>query len=133
MQSSSCEQWSLTRSLAFLAAIFAIMLGSLLPSTALAVGSATTVMLCSGDRMVVALDADGRPTPDEPAPLDAMKCPLCVLAGTATPMLPPPELGDVVQAPVIHAPKTHPLRVAQDAEPSPWTRRLPPPTAPPAA
>lgn len=133
MESSSSEQWSLTRSLAFLAAIFAITLGALLPATALALSPTTTVMLCSGDRMVVAVDADGRPTPDKPAPMDTMKCPLCVLAATATPMLPPPEPGLPLQIPSAPVKAVLPHRAAHDAEPSLWTRRLPPPTAPPAA
>ncbi len=132
MQSSSCEHWSLTRSLAFLAAIFAIMLGALLPSTALAVGSTTTVMLCSGDQKVVALAQDGRPIPDTPAPLNGVKCPVCLSAGFATPMLPPPEPADAVPMPVVYASKAHPPRLAHIADPNLWTRRLPPPTAPPA-
>ena len=119
--------------MAFLAAIFAIMLGALLPTTALALSPTTTVMLCSGDRMVVAVDADGRPTPDKPAPTDTMKCPLCVLAATSTAMLPPPEPGMPLQVPSAPVEAVLPHRVTPDAAPGPWTRRLPPPTAPPAA
>ncbi|WP_420709832.1 DUF2946 family protein [Brevundimonas sp. SL130] len=109
------------------------MLGSLLPTTASALTSTTAVILCSGDQMAVAVDANGRPTPDEPAPIGAIKCPLCVLVATSSAMLPPPEPSVQVQAPVFPGLIVPTPRVTPPAALSLWTRRLPPATAPPAA
>ena len=89
--SSSCEHWSLSRSLAFLAATFAIVFATLLPS-AVAASAATgaPIMLCSGDRILVSYDAEGAPQPEKPSPMDSLKCASCVLAGfTALPSPPP--------------------------------------------
>ena len=132
MHASPTEHWSLTRSLAFLAATFAIVLGALLPTAVAASAPPTAaIMLCSGDRLAVVLDADGLPTSEEPASTGAMKCPLCVL--TATAMLPPPAPILAVHPPVAKVAAERPLPVATTTEPAPWSRRLPPPTAPPAA
>ncbi len=89
--SSSSDHWSLNRSLAFLAATFAIVFAALLPS-AVAASAATgaPIMLCSGDRILVSYDADGAPRPEKPSPIDSLKCASCVLAGfTALPSPPP--------------------------------------------
>lgn len=89
VSTNSSEHWSLFRSLAFLAATFAIMFGALLPS-AVAASAATVspIMLCSGDQILVATDADGLPQQDKPSPMDSLKCASCVLAALTT--LPPP-------------------------------------------
>lgn len=87
MSSRSPEHWSLTRSLAFLAAIFAIVFATLLPS-AVAASAATgePVVLCSGDRIMVVYAGDG---PSEPSPMDSMDCADCVLSAlTALPPQP---------------------------------------------
>ena len=132
MHASPTEHWSLTRSLAFLAATFAIVLGALLPTAVAASAPPTAaIMLCSGDRLAVVLDADGLPTSEAPASTGAMKCPLCVLTPTALP--PPPEPILAVRPPVAKVVVKRPLPVATMTEPAPWSRRLPPPTAPPAA
>ncbi|WP_428153435.1 hypothetical protein [Brevundimonas sp.] len=96
--SSSCEHWSLNRSLAFLAATFAIMFGALLPS-AVAASAATgsPITLCSGDQIMVVYTADGAAEPDTPSPMDSLKCAACVLAGFTA--LPPQPLIDPVSPP----------------------------------
>ena len=130
VSSSSSEHWSLNRSLAFLAAIFAIMFATLLPS-AVAASAATgsPVMLCSGDIISVVYNADGTPHPEKPSPMDSLKCASCVLAGfTTLPPPPPPALA--VAPPRIVA--TQQIVIA--SRPSPPLLRTglrPPPTAPP--
>ena len=93
MKSSSVEHWSLMRSLAFLAATFAIVFAALLPSAVAAspaIGS--PVMLCSGDRIMVVQDADGASRPEKPSGMDSQTCASCVLASfTALPPPPPPH------------------------------------------
>ena len=53
--SGNPDRWSLTRSLAFLAAVFAIVFGSLLPA-AVAASPATgsSIVLCAGGRLITA-------------------------------------------------------------------------------
>lgn len=119
------------RSLAFLAAMFAITFGSLLPS-AVAASAATgdPVMLCSGYQIMVVYDAAGAPQPLSPSPMDSLDCADCVMSALTT--LPPP--------PPVH-PVAPPRIVAVQQDPPtarPWrnTARagLPPPsTAPPTA
>lgn len=84
----SPEHWSLFRSLAFLAATFAIMLGALLPTAvAASAASGSPIMLCSGEQIFV--DGDGRKAGhDQPTPMDTLTCASCVL--TALTALPPP-------------------------------------------
>jgi len=92
---SAAQSWSLTRSLAFLAATFAIVFGTFLPA-AVAASAATgsPIMLCSGDQIMVVYDANGVPQPDTPSPMDSLKCASCVLASfTALP--PPPPIHPV--------------------------------------
>jgi len=128
---SQADDWSIARSLAFLAATLAIMFAALLPSAvAASAASGSPVMLCSGDRIMVAYEADGTPRPLEQSPIDSLKCASCVLADLTT--LPPP-------------PPTRPAappRIVAVQPDLPWTRvrpssihpGLPPPsTAPPAA
>jgi hypothetical protein len=131
VSSLSIEHWSLRRSLAFLAAVFAIMLGSLLP-TAVAASAATgsPVVLCSGDQIIV-YDVDGAPRPEKPTPMDSLKCASCIVANFAA--LPPPP-------PVTHAAPPsriiamRPALVASVAPPPAMRAGVrPPPTAPPIA
>ena len=131
MTRSQADDWSIARSLAFLAATLAIVFGTLLPSAvAASAASGAPIVLCSGDRIMVAYEADGTPRPLKPSPLDSLKCASCVLADLATPPPPPPV-----------RPAAPPRIVAVQPD-LPWTRPrplpvhagLPPPsTAPPAA
>ncbi len=117
------------RSLALLAATFAIVFGALLPS-AVAASAATgaPVMLCSGERLTIVYEADGTAKPRKPTPMDSLECASCVLdAFTA---LPPP--------PPVHParPVTVDLLLPAPATPEAASigARLylrPPPTAPP--
>ena len=130
MSSSSSSSWSLTRSLAFLAAIFALTMGALLPS-AVAASAATgvPVMLCSGDQMTVVFDADGTPRPAKPTSADSLKCAGCILAAmTALPTPPDPT----AVRPVIERRAVGRATAAcSDPLPAKQKRRRPPPTAPP--
>ncbi|MFN3670196.1 MAG: hypothetical protein ACK4VY_12890 [Brevundimonas sp.] len=90
MSTCAAPSWSLMRSLAFLAAVFAVVFGSLLPS-AVAASAATgePVMLCSGDRILVVFDAGGASEPRSPTPMDSLTCADCVLSALTTlPALP---------------------------------------------
>lgn len=86
---SQADFWSIRRSLAFLAATFAIVFATFLPS-AVAASAATgsPVILCSGDQIRVAYDADGTPRPEKPSSMGSLKCASCVLS--ALTILPPP-------------------------------------------
>jgi hypothetical protein len=119
------------RSLAFLAATFAIVFGTLLPS-AVAASAATgdPVMLCSGDRILVVYDAEGTPRPKSPTPMDSLQCASCVMSGMAALPTPPP----IHPAPPPRIVTVQPdlPRVGQRLSPS--RAGLPPPsTAPPIA
>lgn len=130
MTSRSPEHWSLMRSLAFLAATFAIVFGSLLPS-AVAASAATgdPIMLCSGDQIMVVYDRDGSPQPA--GPMDSLSCADCVLSALTT--LPPPPVPVHPAAPpriVVVQPDTPYVAIL----PSGLRAGLPPPsTAPPTA
>lgn len=129
---SSSEHWSLSRSLAFLAATFAIMFGTLLPS-AVAASAATgsPMILCSGDQILVVYDATGTPRPETPTPMDSVKCASCVLANfTALPPPPPP----VHSGPAPRIVAVQPIVIGSRLPPPVQRTGLrPPPTAPPAA
>lgn len=130
MKPSPVEHWSLMRSLAFLAATFAIVFGSLLPS-AVAASAATgePVVLCSGDQIMVVYDEDGSPRPS--GPMDSLSCADCVLSALTT--LPPPP------SPIHPVAPPRSVVVLPDYQPAatpPAGQRagLPPPsTAPPTA
>ncbi|MFA4940090.1 DUF2946 family protein [Brevundimonas sp.] len=129
---SSSKHWSLNRSLAFLAATFAIMFGTLLPS-AVAASAATgsPVVLCSGDQIMVVYDADGKPRPQKPSPMDSLKCASCVLASFTTLRPPPPPIHPVTPPRIV---AVQPIVIAS-IPPPPLVRTglRPPPTAPPPA
>ena len=129
MKRSSAEHWSVMRSLAFLAATFAIVFASLLPS-AVAASAATgsPIMLCSGDRVTIVYDVDGTARPDEPTPMDSLKCASCVLAAFTA--LPPPPPVHPAAPPRIVA--LLPALSSPSAPPSSARHNLrPPSTAPP--
>lgn len=125
----SSEPWSLSRSLAFLAATFAIMLAAMLPSAVAATAaSGSPIMLCSGDEIFVAEDGTARP--DKPTPMDSLKCASCVLAAFTT--LPPPPPVHPVAPPRIAA--VQPTAIRTSLPPSgPRHGPRPPSTAPPLA
>jgi hypothetical protein len=129
VSSRSPEHWSLTRSLAFLAAIFAIVFATLLPSAvAASAATAEPVVLCSGDRIMVVFDQDGS---SEPASMDSLDCADCVLSALTT--LPPPPVIRPLAPPRIVAVQPDLPRAG------PWRGGLllaglpPPSTAPPTA
>jgi len=129
VSSRSSEPWSLTRSLAFLAATFAMAFTALPPSgVAASPAPEMPVLLCSGERIMVVHKVDGS---SEPSSTGAMDCTDCVLSVVTAPPPPPP-----VQP-------TAPPRIAaippERPGSAPWRggvlrAGLPPPsTAPPAA
>lgn len=133
MSTRAVQSWSLVRSLAFLAAVFAVVFGSLLPS-AVAASAATgePVMLCSGDRILVVFGADGASDDPSPTPMDSLDCADCVLTALTALPAPPPTTLPAAPPRIIH---TRPDRPRA----GPWRGGLlraglpPPSTAPPAA
>lgn len=124
----SPEPWSLFRSLAFLAATFAIMLAAMLPSAVAATAaSGSPVMLCSGDEIF--LVDGGTQRPGKPSPMDSLECASCVL--TAFNALPPPPVHPVAP-PRIAAVQPTAIRTSLPP-PSPRQGLRPPSTAPPLA
>ena len=127
---SSSEHWSLSRSLAFLAAVFAITFGTFLP-TAVAASSALgqPVMLCSGDMAMVAYDADGHPKPVKDKDLGSLSCASALLSNLVAIDSPPPSV------PIrMRAPSVQPAPGLFSAVPALGREALrPPSTAPPHA
>ena len=128
MTRSAAENWSTTRSLAFLAAVFAIVLGSLLPFGAMAAAQpGQPLVLCSaeGPQLVqVGDNVDGPAGKSHPAKCAACVVPLAAAlpAPPPTPIVPPPPARAVAFTPVA-------VRVAPPARGPP----RPPSTAPPVA
>lgn len=128
MSHRSPENWSLFRSLAFLAATFAIAFGALAPAAVAAspaVGA--PVMLCSGDQLFVVYGDDGHPEPVQGTDLASLSCASALLSGLAAVSAPPPAVPEII------------VRGAAPAQPDlirthPPIKRLaprPPSTAPP--
>ena len=91
MTRSQSESWSTVRSLAFLAATFAIVFGSLLPFAALAASTpGHPMVICSTEGpQTISIGADGDKSPGKG--MAGAKCAACVLAFAAA--LPdPPRL-----------------------------------------
>lgn len=79
-----------TRALAILAATFAIVFASLLPSVvAASAASDTPVQLCSGEMVRMATDADGRPVPVERDQQASLTCAMALLSGLQAVDTPP--------------------------------------------
>lgn len=115
---SRADTWSLWRSLAFLAAVFAVVLGALLPSAALA-GSrdGRPIVMCSAEGpRTIRVGGDG----DQTGGFADAACAFCIAA--QAPALPPP-------------PPPQPLPVIRPATTVAWTtvaQAAPPPArAPP--
>ncbi|MGA0546820.1 hypothetical protein ACO2Q1_16230 [Brevundimonas sp. VNH65] len=130
MQSSSPPSWSMFRSLAFLAATFALTLGALLPSAVAASPAlGAPVVLCSGDQVSVVYDDAGRPHPVEHSDLASLTCASALLSALAAVDVTPPEV------PVRTIPPIPAFRPSGQTPP-PAVRRpapRPPSTAPPAS
>ena len=129
MTRPQAESWSTARSLAFLAATFAIVLGTLLPFGAMAAARpGETLILCSSDgpqTIQIGGDVDGPGNKAHPA-----KCAACVMPLLA-PMPTPPA-----PEPCAPPPMTENAGwVAASVSPPPPARAppRPPSTAPPLA
>ena len=90
MSQSGSEHWSLTKSLAFLAATFAIVFATFIPVAVAASPSiGAPVVLCGGGQLrVIYLDDDGQPVEDHSTP--SLTCAMALLSGLAA--VPVPEL-----------------------------------------
>jgi hypothetical protein len=129
VSSRSPEHWSLAKSLAFLAATFAIVFGSLLPAAVAASPAlGAPVVLCSGDAAFVVYDEDGgHPAPIRDTDLDSLGCAAALLSGLAATASPPPTPAARLELPPF---QPAPLRANAGAaveHPAP----RPPSTAPP--
>lgn len=121
---------SLTRALAILAATFAIVFASLLPSAvAASAASDAPVRLCSGEMVRMAFDAHGQPVPVEGDQQASLTCAMALLSGLQAVDTPPVALpvrpeaaGALAFAPV-----------SASARPTALYPPKPPATAPPHA
>ncbi|WP_297803531.1 DUF2946 family protein [uncultured Brevundimonas sp.] len=128
MNECKADNWSIQRAFALLAAVFAILVGSLLPYAAMAaVQPGQSIVICSTQGLqTIHVDEDGIPTDKG----SGAKCAACILPLTATLPAPAPS----VPAPVIRLTDSDPytpLRVA--APPPSRAPPRPPSTAPPHA
>ena len=124
------DEISLTRALAILAATFAIVFASLLPSAvAASAATGTPIQLCSGQVIRVALDADGRPVPVDPDQQASLTCAVALLSGLQAVDTPPVVLP--VQPEAARAPTIAP--VSATARPTGLYPPKPHATAPPHA
>ncbi len=130
MTRPQAESWSIARSLAFLAATFAIVFGSLMPFAALAASTpGQTMVLCSAEGpQTLSVGLDGQQ--DAGKGMAGAKCAACVLAFTAA--LPdPPRLQSLRSATVRPASV---FVIQHEAAPPPARGPpRPPSTAPPHA
>lgn len=131
MEHRPVEQWSIARSLALLAAIFAIFVGATLP-TAVAASSGVghAVQLCSGEQAFVLDDDRGGPVEQDPASV-SLECAACLAAAFAAVIPSPPS--ETPATPPCLAPERGlvPSDYAVSAATRPAPR--PPSTAPPIA
>lgn len=116
------------RSLAFLAATFAITLGALLPAAVAAspaLGAPT--VLCSGDPVSLVYDDQGRPHPVEHSDLASLACASALLSGLAAVDAPPPRFAVPPTPPKVAARPGPAVSAPRFDRPAP----RPPSTAPP--
>ena len=124
------DEISLTRALAILAATFAIVFASLLPSAVAASASTgSPVQLCSGQVVRLTIDADGHPVPVDPDQQASLTCAMALLSGLHAVDCPPVILP--VQSEAAGAQTVAP--VAENARPTALYPPKPPATAPPYA
>lgn len=124
------DEISLTRALAILAATFAIVFASLLPSAvAASAATDTPVQLCSGQIVRVAFDADGHPVPVDDDDWAGLACAMALLSGLQALDVPPVTLSVPPSEPRSAAPTPMPETDRPAARHPP----KPPATAPPHA
>lgn len=126
---SRADDWSISRSLAFLAATFALVLGTLLPFGAMASaapGEALVICTAEGPRTIqIGGDMDGPGGKAHPA-----KCAACVMPLLAA--LPTPPVPEPCAASIPAAAETQVVAAAGPPPPARAPPR-PPSTAPPIA
>ncbi|HEX8470679.1 MAG TPA: DUF2946 family protein [Brevundimonas sp.] len=133
MTRSQADDWSIARSLAFLAATFAIVFGSLMPFAALAASTpGDPMVICSAEGpQTISIGVDGADHDKSPSRgMAGAKCAACLLSFAAA--LPEPPLALKAAGPI-----TRPASIFIAAGPrvSPPARAppRPPSTAPPKA
>jgi len=126
---SRVESWSLTRSLTFLAAVFALAFGAMVPAVVAASASSDApIVLCSGGQLrIVSGDHDPTGGHDVEA---SLTCAMALLGGPAA--LPTPEPLAVGVVPVAVEATIAPAETALVLPPERAPPR-PPSTAPPSA
>ena len=131
MTRSQADNWSIARSLAFLAATFAIVFGSVMPFAALAASTpGHPMVICSAEGpQTIAIGVDGAHR-DNTKGMGGAKCAACLLAVAAD--LPQPPLAIKVAA---ASSRPASIFVAPPSRPAPPARAppRPPSTAPPQA
>jgi hypothetical protein len=124
------DEISLTRALAILAATFAIVFASLLPSAvAASAATDTPVQLCSGQIVRVAFDADGHPVPVDDDDRASLTCAMALLSGLQAVDVPPA----ILTTPPVEPRATAPAPLPETARPAFRHSPKPPATAPPQA
>ncbi|NBW06877.1 MAG: DUF2946 domain-containing protein [Caulobacteraceae bacterium] len=135
MNRSQADNWSVRRSLAFLAATFAITFGSLMPFAALAASTpGHPLVICSAEGpQTIAIDVDGVDQSGQPHSGKGMmgaKCAACLLALSVA--LPEPPLVTPTAAPTTR-PASVFIAEAPRLTPPARAPPRPPSTAPPHA
>ena len=122
------QPWSVVRSLALLAAIFAVVLGAALPS-AVAASSATghPVQLCSGDQVFV---VHHDPASQDTDPSASLTCADCLASVFVSLLPPPPPPGPAIP---FARPTDRPAPALETLTAAATVAPRPPSTAPPAA
>ncbi|MDY6923282.1 MAG: hypothetical protein SWI22_04900 [Pseudomonadota bacterium] len=129
MTRPAARSWSVSKSLALLAAIFAVVLAATLPSAVAASAAGHPVQLCAGDRIfVVDMDA-GRSTPGDTDPSGGLHCADCLASAFVSLLPPPPPPGPTAR---LALPTVHRAPAPDRQTPGPALAPRPPSTAPPA-
>ena len=124
------DEISIRRALAILAATFAIVFASLLPSAvAASAATGTPIQLCSGQVVRVAFDADGQPAPVDQDQQASLTCAMALLSGLQAVDTPPVTLSALPTEPRTITPSA----AFDTARPASRHSPKPPATAPPHA